>query len=64
MEQNKRHFETLPSGATSWDIDYLDEMHHIVDKSKATSFVIHEYDDRGELLQEHIGLFIRSHPSS
>ena len=37
---------------TRSDVFYLDDEHNIVDYDKATSFVIHEYDENGVMIKE------------
>ena len=54
----ERYNERTPSGAASWDVIFFDNLNEPVDESKATWCKIHEYDERGIMLSEHIGLFL------
>jgi YD repeat-containing protein len=59
LDPFKRHFESLPSGAVSWEKVYLDDRGNPTKNENATGFIISEYDEQGELLREHFGVKIK-----
>jgi len=54
----REHYnERTPSGAASWDIIFFDENNNPIDESNATWCRIHEYNENGVLLRDHILIY-------
>jgi hypothetical protein len=49
--------EPTPSGALSWDVQYMSNSGKPTDKASAAFFIIHEYSEHGILLRSHFGYF-------